>query len=255
MSALGAVQSVTPALAPVLGVWLLAAYGWSSSFVMLSVMVGLLCLAVLVFAKHLPGKPLQETGGGYADLLLCPGYLRHGLSQACTLASLLIFVFGAPAVFTLGLGAGINDFIIMQVTGVAFFIAATSFSGGLVSRLGLERTVLLGSNMAALGVVSILIYALLGGTDPLVITACFVPVNVGLGFRAPTGFHQALADSNGNESRGAAIIMLTTFLLTSGGTAIAAPFVANGMVGLAIVASFVAVLSSIILLFAKPKGT
>jgi MFS transporter, DHA1 family, multidrug resistance protein len=209
--------------------------------------------ALVAMLRHrLPAPPSTRAPGSYLRHVINPVFLRYALSQAFTLAGLLIFVFGAPAMITKGLGGDLGDFIIMQVTGIAFFIAGSNFAGKLSARFEPEPMILFGSTMSAAGLAGILIYALLGGTAPLMLAALFVPVNLGLGFRGPPGFYRAVVAARGDDARGSALVLVAILSTTAAGTAIAAPFVTFGMVPLAAIGTAVSC-ASVLCLIALPK--
>ena len=249
---MGSVESLVPALAPVAGVWLLAAFGWASSFYVIAVLSLLVAVLVRALGASLPVPPPTRGKGNYVRLLKNPVYLRYSLSQACTLGGLLIFVFGAPAMMTKALGASLNAFILMQVTGIAFFILASNIAGRLADMFGPERMILLGSAFSALGLLGLGAYGLSGGTDTWMITALFVPVNLGLGLRGPPGFFRAILASDGDDARGAALVILFILSITATGTAIAAPLVTTGLAPLAGVAASFSCVSVILLASLRP---
>ncbi|MEZ5998196.1 MAG: MFS transporter [Hyphomonas sp.] len=244
---MGSVESLTPALAPVAGVWLLA-FGWSASFHVIAALSLAVAGLIHLLRARLPAPAPTRSTGSYVRLLSNPVFLRYALSQALTLGGLLIFVFGAPAVMTKALGGTLGDFILMQVTGIAFFIVGSNIAGKLAEMLGPERMILSGTTLSACGLVALLVYGLSGGTAPLVIAALFVPVNLGLGFRGPPGFFRAVLASDGDDARGAALVILFILATTAIGTAIAAPYVTMGLAPLAGVAAAVSCASGLLLL-------
>jgi DHA1 family bicyclomycin/chloramphenicol resistance-like MFS transporter len=252
LGVMGSVESLVPVLAPVAGVWLLAKFGWASSFYMIAGLSLIVAALVRALGSSLPVPPPTRGQGSYIRLLSNGTYLRYALSQACTLGGLLIFVFGAPAMMTKALGLSLNAFIIMQVTGIAFFILASNIAGRLADMFGPERMILTGSAVSALGLIGLALYGLRGGTDAWVITALFVPVNLGLGLRGPPGFFRAILASDGDDVRGAALVILFILSTTATGTAIAAPFVTAGLAPLSIVAASGSCLS-VLLLLALPR--
>ena len=68
-----------------------------------------------------------------------------------------------------------------------------------------------------------------------------IVLNLGFGLRGPPGFLQAVLAADGDDARGAALVILAILLTTAGGTALAAPFVASGLLGVAIVAAAISV--------------
>lgn len=248
---LGSVEALTPALAPVAGLWLIHLSGWNASFEVIAFLALLLAGAVAAWHRHIPAVVSSRNTGGYGHLLTDPVFLRYAVSHAFTLGALLVVVFGAPTVFVAALGATLTDFIIMQMTGIATFIVAANLTGRLVRRFGAERMIWLGTLLSAAGAVAMLAYALLGGGDTLVVTALFIPFNTGLGLRGPAGFHLAVVASRGDDARGAALVVVAILVTTAVGTAAVAPFITAGLVPLAAGAAVLA-FASIALLALLP---
>ena len=231
IGALGSIESLAPALAPVLGVWLLAWGGWQLSFELIGAIA--LALAAINLALPLIPQTSRRMAGRYALLVRDKVFLRYALSQAFVLGGLLVFVFGAPAVMVRSFGGSIADFIIMQVSGIASFILCANFAGGLAARFGAERMIGAGTAMATAGAAAMLLYGLAGGASTLVITALFVPINSGLGLRGPPGFYRAVVASHGDDARGSALVILFIMAATALGTAAVAPFIEQGLAPLA----------------------
>ncbi|HWK15630.1 MAG TPA: MFS transporter [Rhizobiaceae bacterium] len=249
---LGSVESLTPAFAPIVGVALVAAFGWTSSFAAIALLSALLAVAVWFLRHHLPRVVTPPGSGGYADLLRDATFLRYCLSQAFTLGALLVIVFGAPSVFVNALGGTMADFVTMQLIGIGTFVVAANLAGRLANRYGAERMVMFGTLVAAAGTLLLLAYALAGGTTPLAVAALFVPVNVGLGLRGPAGFHCAILAARGDDARGAALVIVAILLTTALGTAAVAPFIAQGLLPLTIGAAAPAVTAVILLVTLPP---
>ena len=253
---MGSIESVVPALAPVAGAWLLHYWDWRASFFLTAGLTFLLSI-IWLFTPVLPtGSAAQQdtvSRSGYLALLRSGSFLRYALSQAFTLGGLLIFVFGAPTVITIGMNGSLSDFVIMQVIGITLFIIASNTAHFLVDRLGTERTIWLGSGLSATGSVAILIYALVTpNREPAMLWILFAVVNLGLGVRGPPGFYQAIIASGGNDARGAALVILLVFATTSIGTALLAPFITLGLLPLAATAAVVSVSALVTLFFLPP---
>jgi len=225
---LGSVESLVPALAPILGVFLLARFGWQSSFEVVGVVA--IVTAALIFVLGLPHQPKAAGAhGSYRALLLDRVFMRYALSQAMTLAGLVVFVFGAPAVIVGTMGGTLHDFIAMQVCGVLGFIVAANLTSRCAERWGTERIIFFGTAMALASAVTILAYALAGGGDSALLPALFLPMNVGLGLRGPLGFYRGIVASGTNNARGSALIVFFILAMTSLGALVAAPFVTQGL--------------------------
>ncbi|HWM48683.1 MAG TPA: MFS transporter [Xanthobacteraceae bacterium] len=231
---LGSIEALAPALAPIVGVWLLAVGGWRLSFELIG--VAALALAAAVVLSGLVPQTARRPRGGYARLIGDPVYLRYALSQGFALGGLLTFVFGMPAVFVHALGGRLTDFIVMQVCGIATFMTCANLAGLAAQRFGTERMIALGTAIAALGAAAILAYALGRSADALMVALLWVPVNVGFGLRGPPGFFRAVVAAHGDDARGAALVILAILAIAGAGTALAAPFIAQGLAPLAAVA-------------------
>lgn len=249
---LGSIESLVPALAPLAGLWLLDLWGWQASFDLLAVLSFALAAVLLWRHPHLPRPIAARATGGYGRLLRAATFLRYALSHACTLGGLLIFVFGAPTVFTTAMGGSMSDFIVMQVIGILCFIIGSNLVGMLVRRHGAERMIMTGTAMAAAGAVALLGYALAGGGDFRIVTGLFLSLNFGLALRGPPGFHRAILAATGDDARGAALVVVAILAMTSLGTACVAPFIAGGLSPLAAGAAMVTT-AGVILLRLLPR--
>lgn len=229
LGALGSVESLAPAIAPILGVWLLQAYGWTASFWLTAALALLLCLLVASSKAYIPAVYGNPSRLGYWMLLRNPGFQRQALSQGFSLGSLLAFVFAMPTVFVVAFGGEIRDFIVMQLLGISTYIIAANLSSRLVKRYGAEATIIRGSALALAGGVAMLVYALFGGREPWVIWLLFLPFNMGFGFRGPPAFYSALQASDGDDARASALVILYVMLITAAATALIAPLVSRGL--------------------------
>ncbi|MFQ6241904.1 multidrug effflux MFS transporter [Sinorhizobium meliloti] len=241
---LGSIESLTPALAPIVGAYLMTVGGWQTSFVMLAGLAILCAIGSWAYRQSLPDRlEALELHRSYMSIIRNRDFLRHGLSQALSLASILIFVFGAPAVMTGALGMTIGDFILLQVFGIALFILASNASNALARRFGTERMIMIGTGGVVLGFFLVLLYTSLGGRSLTVLVPLWMTANGAFGIRGPIGFHQAILASRGDHSRGAALVVAAILGITAGGTAAAAPFIDIGWWPLALASSLAALLA------------
>lgn len=254
VAALGRINSIevlAPALAPILGLWLLDAFGWRSTFHVMTLLTGSLGLLILVRRQALPRVVARHDEGSYGDLLRNRPFLRHTLGHAFTIGALLVFVFGAPAVFVASLDATVVDFIVMQALGIALFIMLANASGYLTRRFGADRMILIGSWTSAAGGVVMLAYALTGGENTVTVTIICLLLNAGLGLRGPAGFHRAVVAAD-DDARGSALVILAMLGVTSLGTALVAPFITDGLVPLSSAAALLAVAALVLRLTERP---
>ena len=85
------------------------------------------------------------------------------------------------------------------------------------------------------------------GADTRLVALLFVPLNAGLGLRGPPGFHRAVVAAQGDDARGAALVVVAILGSTAAGTAIVAPFITQGLVPIAL-AAFVLCAAALVLL-------
>jgi len=254
---LGSIESLVPALAPLAGLWLLNHYDWTASFLVTGGIALVLALIAAVGARALwPDGVVRHSSppsGGYGQLIRNPVFMRYALSQSFCLGGLLIFVFGAPVVIVGSLHGTLTDFVTMQVSGIVFFIIGANLTGSAVRRFGVEQMIFAGTCLSAAGALALLSYGLFGGSDPLVVVVLFVPMNLGLGLRGPPGFYQAVLASGADSARGAALVILAVQLTAAAGTVLAAEWIVDGLVPLAVVAASVS-LTAVLVLMALPPA-
>ncbi|MGO7186167.1 MFS transporter [Rhizobium brockwellii] len=241
---LGSIESLTPALAPLAGALLLGVGGWETSFFVLGGCATFGAIVSVIYSRSLPDRTVAlETHRSYLSVLRDATFLRHALSQAFSLSAILIFVFGAPVVMTETMDGGIQDFILLQICGIANFILASNLSSTLASKFGVERVIFIGTAALFVGFLLILAYVQCGGSSLAVIVPIWVITNGAFGVRGPIGFHQAIVASNGDHSRGAALVVAAILGFTATGTAGAAPFISFGWWPLALVSCLAAALA------------
>lgn len=241
---IGSIESLAPALAPILGAWLLTISDWKSSFYLTSITA--LCLGViwvLASKTRLQFGFSNRSTDGYIRLLVDRTFIRHALSQAFTLGALLIIVFAAPTVVTHALGGELSDFIVMQVLGISFFVVTANTSHRIVDKFGSVNTILAGTSLTAFGCLGMFCLGFISNPPIAALWLLFIFVNSGLGIRGPAGFFNALHAAGENESRGSALIILFIMATTALGTIAVAPFVEEGLMEVGALAACIALLA------------
>ena len=249
---LGSVESLVPAAAPLLGVWLLAIGDWQTSFWVIAGLTLVLALGIAYLGSHIPDGSRAESGGSYWRLLRSGVYLRYALSQALVLGGLLVFVFAAPAVIVHTMDGELMHFIIMQMVGVGFFILGANLSASFVNRWGTEPVLMSGTLLAGLGALLLFVYSVFGDNDPARLVYIFPLMNFGLGIRGPVGFLRAIIAGAGDDDRASSLLFLAITILSAGGTALLAPFIEQGLFALCL-ATLVIQFMAIVCLLLLPK--
>lgn len=251
---LGSIESLVPGAAPLLGVWLLSVGGWTLSFSLTAVLAFILAIMIALFGRAIPSSVSVKSDGSYLKLLKSASYLRYSLTQALVLGGLLVFVFAAPAVIVHTMDGKLSHFIVMQATGVTFFILAANISGFLVNRWGAECLLMVGTVMALAGAVLLLVYSLAGSNNPAMLMFLFPLMNLGLGLRGPPGFLWAIIAGGGDDDRASSLMILAITAVSAGGTILFAPFITLGLTALCITVTLIQVTALALLVF-LPKYT
>jgi MFS transporter, DHA1 family, multidrug resistance protein len=249
LGVLGSIESLVPALAPILGARLTAEWGWRSPFFAIAALAAVAASAIAFSGRSFPRTAMRNPGGSYAALLQNRCFLRYSLSQACVLGGLLLFVFGAPTVIVTVMHGTIGDFIWMQVTGISSFVLAATATGHLVPVLGAERMIWIGTGLTACGAVAITLYAALGGCAPSTLIALFIPMNLGLGVRGPPGFLRAILSGRGDDERASSLTVLGVMAVAAASTALLAPLLGHGLLVLGSACAIVEVCGLALLAF------
>lgn len=227
IAAISMVEATVPAAAPVLGVLLLQLTDWRGTFWVLTAL-SLLVLpwVVKIAPRRLPGLNLAHDAS-YAAILRNRVYLRLALSHALCMGALLSFLSSAPQLLQHTLGLGSQAFALLQVLGVASFMAGASQSGRLAKRLGHARIVRLGNALQLGGCGIALLLALLGLLSYPVIAAYWMCFCGALALRGPATFVDALAVPPAQMGRATALLVLALLAAGALATQAIAPFLGS----------------------------
>jgi len=145
IGALNMLLLVSPAVAPVLGLWIAQHAGWRSVILILVAFglvafVGTLML-ISETAVRRP-EPVGATIAKYGRLLASPSYMIRVLSAALTTTTLFVVLAMSPFVVTGHLGLPLADAGFFYVAFIGGLIAGSALSSRLVRRIGFERLML-----------------------------------------------------------------------------------------------------------------
>ena len=99
------ILGVSPILAPTVGSYIIAAWGWEPVFILLAVVAGLILLAVIFWLPESkkPDPSFSLRPGpimkGFADVLKQPQFTTYAFSGAIAAAGLFAYLAGSPFVF------------------------------------------------------------------------------------------------------------------------------------------------------------
>jgi DHA1 family bicyclomycin/chloramphenicol resistance-like MFS transporter len=149
MAHVGILFAIAPAVAPIVGGWIYAWFGWHAIFIFLAVFGAAIWLAAWrLLPETLPPERRQSLEP--RPLLRAYGQVfRHGRFVALSLAvslnfgGLFVYVLSAPVFLIRHLGLSPQAFAWMFVPSVAGMMLGSYFSGRLAGHLSPNRTVLL----------------------------------------------------------------------------------------------------------------
>lgn len=160
MSHITMMFALAPAIAPVIGGWLQAWFGWRSVFaflVLLTVLLWLACWRLL--PETLPVARRQSLHAGYLartyrKVLTSPPFLFACGALACNFAGFFIYVLAAPVFLMRHLGVSETGFLWLFGPSMLGLMCGSWLSGRLAGRLSLPRTI--GYGYLVMGIAALL---------------------------------------------------------------------------------------------------
>lgn len=150
MSTVTMIFGLAPAIAPIVGGWLQAAFGWRSVFVFLAIYPAVLLVACY---RWLPETlPRQERQPFVARVLLANycrllGNLRFGLLSsaiAFNFCAFFLYIAAAPVIIYQWLGLNETQFAWLFIPGISGIVIGAFISGRIAGRLARWQTLRLG---------------------------------------------------------------------------------------------------------------
>lgn len=224
------VISVSPMLAPLAGSAVLALSSWRAVFGVLAAaaMISLAMTATLLPETLPPERRVRVNFAslmqGVRILITDPGFMGLTFIGAFGMASFFVFLASASFVYIGQFGLSPTGFSIAFAINAAGFFMASQFAGPLAARIGLARTIRLGTGVFA-GLSLMLLALLVAGVDSLpMVVGLLLLANAGLGLVIPTTMVMALDDHG--EFAGLASSLGGTLQMLTGGVMIvvASPF-------------------------------
>lgn len=255
-------MAVAPMLGPALGGVLDAAFGWRSSFVVLSVAA----LILLVLSWWDLGETHQPRPGAFLDTLrdyprLLGSLLFWGYAScmAFSIGAFFTFITGAPLVAqeAYGVGPGMLGVIVGSITG-GFFVGSW-VSGRFSGRFAVDATMLTGRIIGLSGLTLGLVLAWAGVDHPLAFFGCTIFVGVGNGISTPSstvGVMSVSEDLAGTASglAGALTVGVGAGLTWITGQVIAVNPTPITLLSLMFGATFVGLMSALMVIWSKRRG-
>jgi DHA1 family bicyclomycin/chloramphenicol resistance-like MFS transporter len=227
MAAIASIESIVPAAGPVLGTVLLTWTDWRGTFwVVAAAALVVWPFVVRVTPRQLPALD-TSVPARYRDILGNRQFTRLALSHALALGALLTFVASAPQLLQHTLGLQVGAFAMLQVIGVAGFMATASLLSGRISqRIGLLGAVRAGAAAQCIVCLALAAVAALGPPPFGVVAALWCAFCAAMAVRGPPAFSLALQLPTAQIGRASATLVLLLLLSAAIGTQGVAPFMA-----------------------------
>jgi MFS transporter, DHA1 family, multidrug resistance protein len=157
LSLMGSITAFAPVVAPAIGGVLQNAFGWRAAFVLLVIFA---LIAAVAAAKLLPETLRQRTPGPfsfaamgklYRSVLVDRGFQAHLGILTTTFVGLFAWVSGASVVMQGVYGLTPMVFGATYAVGAFGFMIGTAVAARVVMRLGLDRTIGIGTAVMAAG--------------------------------------------------------------------------------------------------------
>jgi DHA1 family bicyclomycin/chloramphenicol resistance-like MFS transporter len=188
LSLMGSIQAFAPIVAPVIGGLLQTAFGWRASFILLmifAVLIGSATARLLpeTLHKRTPGPFSPSAMAGlFRSVLQRRSFVSHLGILTTTFVGLYAWVSGASIVIQGLYGLSPFAFGFTYAVGSSGYLLGTSIAARIVMRLGLNRTIGIGTaTMAAGGLgMAAVVASGLGGVGWLVLTMTIYLAGMGL---------------------------------------------------------------------------
>ncbi len=220
---IGAAMGLVPAVAPIIGSYLLVLFGWRSLFVFFAGFSAATLLGVLAIVAEsnkwkdphaLNPKRLVRN---YLEMLGQRAYLGFSLSVALTYSALFMFLSGSGFVLISILGMPVAHFGYYFALLALSYILGTLIAGRLTLRLGIETMI---AGATVLGVAAGALIAVLAWAEIAHVGAVVGPMclhMVAMGVVLPNGMAGAIGPYQ--EKAGAASALLGFFQMATAGLA------------------------------------
>lgn len=155
LSYMASAMALAPAVGPMLGGWLHQTFGWQANFVVLALFGLMVLVATALMLREtnahrdpLATRPMRMVQN-YVLLLRSPAFIGYTLIVGLSFGALFSFISGSSFVLIDVLGIDAGDFGYAFALVVVGYISGAFSSAKLTGRLGLERTLRLGTGLAA----------------------------------------------------------------------------------------------------------
>ena len=191
LSLMGAIMALAPVGAPMIGGVLQSGFGWRSHFI-LQIAFGL--VAALFVWRKLPETLKVPTPGpfslaailaGYAEILRNRAVLAYVGMLAVSFAGVFAWISGSSFVLQEIYGLSALSYGLAFGAASAGYLAGTTLAARVVIRLGLDRTIGIGTLLLTIGGLGSVAAITLGAASPIPLVAAMTVFATGMGLVQP----------------------------------------------------------------------
>ena len=191
LSLMGAIMALAPVGAPMIGGVLQSGFGWRSHFI-LQIAFGL--IAALFVWRKLPETLKVPTAGpfsltailaGYAEILRNRAVLAYIGMLAVSFAGVFAWISGSSFVVQEIYGLSALSYGLAFGAASAGYLAGTTLATRIVIRLGLDRTIGIGTLALTLGGLGSVAAITVGSASPIPLVAAMMVFAAGMGLVQP----------------------------------------------------------------------
>jgi DHA1 family bicyclomycin/chloramphenicol resistance-like MFS transporter len=219
LSRMGTIMGVVPAIAPILGGFLEAGFGWRSNFFVMT-LIGMALGATIIFRlpetiRHRSREEFSFPAvlQGYRVLLRHHGYRSYVALSSLTYSGLFCFISGATFVLQGYYGLSEIAFGFSFASVVIGFISGSFTAQRVVTKLGLNRTISIGMALITFGGAAMVLLSLFAPKSVLSVIIPMAFYTGGVGFIMPqsmAGAMQPFSDRAGAASSLLGLIQMSS---------------------------------------------
>lgn len=241
MSTIAMIFGIGPAIAPIIGGWLLLAGPWPLVFWFLSVFGAIIAITVLILLQesHPPHlrTPLDVRSvlGGVVSVARMPRFQLLSAASALSFAGQFLYIGAAPIFIVTLLGLGEQDFWVFFVPMVAGMVLGSFTNGRLAERVSGARLIVGGQVVALSGALLGVVLAMVPATATLP-WAVVGPTAIAFGTGISLPVYQLTLLDTVPHARGTAASVSTFVMLVLNATltAVVVPLAATSLARLAL---------------------
>jgi MFS transporter, DHA1 family, multidrug resistance protein len=189
---------ISPMVAPLVGGFLDANFGWRSVFVAMLGMAAPVALGAYLYLGETAGRfgeaaSVKAMAAGFPVLMRSRAFVGYTLALSFTTASFFVFIAGAPYVVVEVMGRKPEVYGAFFMVNAAGYMAGNFVTGRFGERLGSERLIVVGTGLSVASVLIEVAFISLGPWTPATLFLPLALNAVGNGLTIPGGTALALS--------------------------------------------------------------